>query len=71
MNLTELYDQTPVDEHPNIVVTGNRVFVMTIEGTEEYARADDDELVLARSDKTGPMADLRQDVAEIKAKLGI
>jgi len=62
MNLTELYGQTPVEQHGDIVVSGDRVF---FDG-KEYIRNSDDELKLIRSDK-----ERDADIKAIKAKLGI
>lgn len=71
MNLTELYTETPVQEHGNIIVVGDRVYVRSADGTEEYVLLSNGEVKLVRSDKTNPMAAIRQDLAAIKTKLGI
>lgn len=71
MNLKELYDQTPVAGHADILVSGDRVYVRSSEGVEEYLLLPDGEIRLLRSDKVNPIAGLRQDLANIKAKLGI
>ena len=70
MNLTELYAKIPVEEHKNIVVAGDRVYVRTGEGTEEYVLLPGGEVKLVRSDRANPLAAIRQDLARIKAKLG-
>ena len=70
MNLTELYASTPVEGHGNIVVAGDRVYVRSAEGSEEYILLAGGELELVRSDKANPLAAIRQDIARIKAKLG-
>ncbi|KKN58165.1 hypothetical protein LCGC14_0555060 [marine sediment metagenome] len=51
MNLVELYEQTPVERHQDIVVDGNKVFVRDAEGTVEEYLVQGDELWLVRSDK--------------------
>jgi hypothetical protein len=66
MNLVELYAQTPVEKHVDIVVAEGRVFVRSAEGTEEYALLPDGEMELVRSDK-----DIRAGLTQIKGKLGI
>ena len=72
MNLKELYAQTSREEHGNIIVHGERVYVRSAEGVEEYLlQGDDRELVLLRSDKSGPLAAVPQDLAQIKAELGV
>lgn len=48
MNLKELYYLTPVARHPEIVVSGERVFF----DNEEYVIGGDGELRLVRSQKT-------------------
>lgn len=47
MNLVELYQQTPVEKHPEIVVAGDRLF---FDG-EEYLVLADGDLKLVRSEK--------------------
>lgn len=71
MNLTELYTETPVQEHGNIVVAGDRVYVRSADGTDEYILLANGEMKLVRSDTANPMAAIHQDLAAIKAKLGI
>ena len=53
-SLTELYAATPVEEHQNIVVAGDRVYVRTPEGTEEYVLLPGGEIELVRSDRATP-----------------
>lgn len=62
MNIVELYKQTPVERHQEIVVSGDRLFF----DSEEYIINGDGELRLSRSQK-----DLLQKVDEIRAKLGV
>ena len=62
MKLNELYAQTPVARHPEIVVSRDRV---CFDG-EEYAVLPDGELRLLRSQK-----ELEQRVRQIAAKLGV
>jgi hypothetical protein len=45
MNLTELYEQTPVERHSEIVISGYRLFF----GGEEYIVDSEGELKLIRS----------------------
>ncbi len=66
MNLTELYAATPVERHPDIKVTDGKVVVKSVRGTDEYSIDSDGELFLVSTD-----ADIRADLAAIKAKLGI
>ena len=67
MNLIELYEQTPREEHGSIKVAGDRVMVKDDDGNvAEYLALEDGELWLVRSNKG-----LRQDIAAIKTKLGI
>ena len=72
MTLKELYDQTPVAEHGNITVSGDRVYTRTAEGVEEYLLMPDGKLRLLRSDLLlgKDMSALRSDIAKIKAKMG-
>ena len=50
MNLVQLYESTPVQEHANIRVCGDRVFVKDSQGgVEEYLLGDDGDLWLVRS----------------------
>lgn len=70
MNIVELYTMTPVEEHKNIIVAGDRVYVRTPEGTEEYILQPGGEIELVRSDKASPLAAIHQDLAKIRAKLG-
>ena len=62
MNIVELYKQTPVERHHEIVVSGDRVF---FDG-EEYVINAEKELRLIRSQKG-----LEQQLAQIETKLGI
>lgn len=62
MNLEQLYAQTPVARHPEIIVSGDRVF---FDG-EEYLLVPNGELRLVRSQKA-----LEQRLTTIAAKLGI
>lgn len=62
MNLVELYEQTPVEKHRDIVVSGDRVFL----DDEEYVLTSDGELRLIHSDKES-----KADIKAIKSKLGI
>ena len=68
MNLTELYEQTPVERHRDIRISGDRVFVKGTEGNvDEYlVSGEEQELHLIRSDR-----EQRQDIKAIKSKLGI
>lgn len=61
MKLTELYKQTPVSRHAEIVVSGDRAFFEN----NEYLLVGD-ELVLIRDGKP-----INPDLAAIKKKLGI
>lgn len=61
MNLIELYEQTPVERHSEIIVSGDRLFF----DDEEYFIQPDGELKLIRSNKS-----LEEGLAEIKGKLG-
>lgn len=47
MNLIEFYEQTPVVRHPEIIVSGDRLFF----DEEEYIIRGDGELKLIRSEK--------------------
>ena len=60
MNLKELYDQTPVGRHSEIVVSGDRLY---FDG-EEYVIRQDGELKLVHSHKG-----LEEDIASVKATL--
>ena len=61
MTLVELYQQTPVARHSEIIVSGEGVF---FDG-EEYILQPDEELKFIRSEK-----ELKQKLAAIEAKLG-
>ena len=61
MNLVELYKQTPVARHSEIIVSSDRLF---FDG-EEYVLQPDGELKLIRSEK-----ELKQKLIAIEAKLG-
>ena len=66
MNLVELYEQTPVEQHKDIKVVGGRVFVRDADGdVTEYFVVEDGELWLVRSDKK-----LKADIKAIKDKVG-
>ncbi len=60
MNLVELYEQTPIERHGEIVVSGDRLF---FDG-EEYVVGAKEELRLVRSSKQ-----LEEGLAQIEAKL--
>ena len=60
MNIVELYQQTPVARHSEIIVSNERVF---FDG-EEYVLGPDENLSLVRSDK-----ELKQKLTTIEAKL--
>ena len=62
MNIVELYKQTPVKRHSEIIVSNERVF---FDG-EEYVLQPDGELKLIRSEKK-----LKQKLTAIEAKLPI
>jgi len=62
MNLVQFYEQTPVERHPEIVVSGDRLY---FDG-EEYVSAADGELKLVHSQK-----ELEQRLAQIETKLGV
>lgn len=63
MNIVELYEQTPVERHHEIVVSGNSLFF----DNEEYIiEGEESELRLVRSDK-----ELLQKVSQITTKLDI
>lgn len=71
MNLNELYDTTAADEHGNIVVAGERVYVRTPGGTNEYALLPDGQMELVHADPKGQLDAIQQDLAAIKTALGI
>ena len=60
MDLVQLYQQTPVARHPEIIVSNDRVFF----DDEEYIIQPDGELKLVRSEK-----ELKQKLIAIEAKL--
>ena len=60
MNLVELYKQTPVERHSEIVVSGGRLYF----DDEEYAIAADEELKLIHCHKG-----LEEELASVKATL--
>lgn len=66
MNLRELYDKVPVEQHKNIKVIGDRVFVKDADGSMSEYVDNGEELWLVRSDK-----ELEQRLAQIEAKLSI
>jgi len=61
VDLVQLYQQTPVARHPEIIVSNDRVFF----DDEEYIIQPDGELKLVRSEK-----ELKQKLIAIEAKLG-
>ena len=63
MNIMELYQQTPVEKHKEIVVSGDRLF---FDGEEYIISGIDRELKLIHFHKG-----LEQEIAKIKTKLGI
>lgn len=64
MKLKGLYEGMPASEHDNIMLSGDRVFVRTPEGTDEYLLGAEGEIRPIRSDK-----EIRRELAKIKAKL--
>ena len=60
MDLVQLYQQTPVARHPEIIVSNDRVF---FDG-EEYVLQPDEEFKFIRSEKN-----LEQKLTTIEAKL--
>ena len=62
MNIVELYKQTPVARHSEIIVSSDRLF---FDG-EEYVLQGDGELKFIRSEK-----ELKQKLTAIEAKLPI
>ena len=62
MNITELYAQTPRNEHSDILISGNRLFC----NGEEYIVNGDGELKLVHSQKV-----IEQKINEIRDKLAI
>ena len=62
MNIVELYQQTPVARHSEIIVSSNRLFF----NGEEYILQPDGELKLVRSEK-----ELKQKLIAIETKLGV
>ena len=70
MNIMELYAQTPVERHHEILVSGDRVFFEN----EEYVIDAEGELKLIRSQKGLVLSlskELEQHLAQIETKLGI
>lgn len=66
MKLAELYAQTPVDKHNNIVVFNDRVFVRDADGSvSEYLILGGGELWLVQTNKT-----VNANIAAIKQKVG-
>ena len=51
MNLVQLYAQTPVERHHEIIVSGNRLF---FDNEEHIIEGEESELRLVRSDKLQP-----------------
>lgn len=74
MNLVELYQTTPVEEHKNIRVSGNRAYVKKDDGgVEEYVLGGDGELWLMPSplsEVAARISKIEEDLSEIKVKLG-
>ena len=62
MNIVEFYHKTPVERHPEIIVSGDRLF---FDG-DEYIISPDGELTLIHSHKG-----LEQELAQIGTKLDI
>ncbi len=60
MNIVDLYKQTSVDKHPDIIVIGDRLFF----DNEEYILSPDGDLRLLRSDK-----EMKQKIITIEANL--
>ena len=71
MNLTDLYTTTPSEEHDNIVVVGDRVYVRTHSGVDQYALLPDGKVELVYTDPKGQLDAIQQDLTTIKATLGI
>lgn len=62
MNIVELYEQTPVERHQEIVVSGDRLFF----DNEEYIVEGDGELRLVRSSQV-----MEQRLGRIETNLGV
>ncbi len=62
MNIVELYEQTPVERHAEIIVSGDRLFFES----EEFIIGAEGELRLIKSQK-----ELEQRLAQIDGKLPI
>ena len=62
MNLVELYEQTPVERHHEILVSSDRLYFEN----QEYVLDAEGELKLIRSQKG-----LEQHLPQIRTKLGI
>jgi len=62
VNLVELYEQTPVERHSDIIVSDNMLFF----DNGEYIIQGDGELKLVRGNK-----ELLQKLDQIRTKLGI
>ena len=73
MNIVELYQQTPVEEHKNIRMRNEAVLVISPEGTDEYLVDEEGELTLVKSDKDlrAHLKAVETDLSAIKTKLGI
>ena len=69
MKLVELYQQTPVARHSEIIISEDRLFF----DNEEYILSPYGELKLVRDEKalTTQIASLKADLAAIKTKLGV
>ena len=66
MNLIQLYEQTPIERHKDIKVSGDRVLVKSPGGDVTEYLSSEEELWLVRCDK-----EQKEDIKAIKAKLGI
>lgn len=67
MTLVELYAQTPVEQHANIRVAGERVYVKNHDGSlDEYLLNGNGELVLLRSDRW-----LRDSLSRLESKFSL
>lgn len=69
MNLVELYEQTPMERHKDIIVHRDRVYMRTPEGTDEYLLQSDGQLQLISSSKEGVISAILEEVKDIKMKL--
>lgn len=70
MNLTDLYAKTPVQNHKDIKVSGNKVFVKQEDEVTEYLLESNGELWLLPSpikEVIARVKQLEQSLAELKA----